>query len=400
MTTVKRVQSSKEYQVHHAEWIVVDPDTVIRKGYVEIADHRVVNVSDIRPEGNINDHGKGIILPLLVNAHVHLELSALHRQLPFDKGFEQWVAALLEKREKSGLQRLKQAAAQALLQLDQSATGYIGEISTLNLTADLMTQSLTGGVFFHEVIGEAVPELSLKNGLAEPDTETRQAANLFSLSAAGHAPHSCSPDLLKDIKAKTRQESLVFSIHLAESGAESEFIREKRGSWANFLTSRGIKWGNWEIRAKTPVTHAADIGILDSQTLAVHLLNTDENDLKVLKKTGARACVCPRSNLNLHDRFPDVEAMLSAGLQPAIGTDSLASCDSLNLLDEMAFVSRKFPRIPAKDIFSMASLWGAQALGLEQETGTLHPGKKGDFIYMETPARSEDRVFQEVIHHG
>ena len=202
---------------------------------------------------------------------------------------------------------------------------------------------------------------------------------------AGHAPHTSSPDLLRFLKYHTLSRQLPFSIHVAESRDETEFITTGQGRWASFLGERGIDCSAWPLPSRSPVQYLNDLGLLDPLTIAVHLLNVDETDLNIIARTGAVPVLCPRSNMNLHSMLPDLPLMLkygSAKLKPALGTDSLASTDSLNMFDEMAFIARQFPQIKPSDILAMATINGAHALGYGSAAGSLEKGKTACFLYI------------------
>lgn len=377
--------TSPETEFHTAGWIIVDAATVIENGSLEIKNGLIQGVHTAPPRGKRIDHGPGVLMPPLVNAHLHLELSALKGCLPFDQGFRAWVKLLLEKREALDNETLIKAARKAALALVRSGTLYAGDISTLGIVDSLVEPSGLGGVCFHEFLGSDLPSIFLRKG------------DRVSFSAAGHAPHTTSPQLLKALKKRTTSAGLPFSIHVAESEDESEFIRDRRGDWADFLTARNIDWSCWDIRSKTPVAHVADMGLLDRLTIVVHVLNASDADLQILARSNALVCVCPRSNLNLHGRLPDIEQMILHGICPALGTDSLASCDSLDVFDEMAFVRKHYPALDPETLFSMATVNGARALGIDHLTGTLSTGKRAAFLYRSVRIKNKKQLFKSIV---
>ncbi|OGQ93531.1 MAG: hypothetical protein A2464_00145 [Deltaproteobacteria bacterium RIFOXYC2_FULL_48_10] len=139
------------------------------------------------------------------------------------------------------------------------------------------------------------------------------------------------------------------------------------------------------------------MGLLDPLTLAVHLLQVTPKDMDILARSQVKVCVCPRSNHNLHGRLPDIERMILKGIRPALGTDSLASCDSLNIWDEMAFIAKHYPGLDPRTLFSMATHNGAKALGLEHVTGTIAQGKRADFIYRPMDPKTENEIFERMV---
>jgi len=221
----------------------------------------------------------------------------------------------------------------------------------------------------------------------------------LSFSLAGHAPHTTDPSLLQAAKNQTAARDLPFSIHLAESDAESKFIAGQKGQWKDFLRSRGIDPSSWPIGSKSPVQYLADLGVLDSSTLAVHLLNIDNQDLDILAQTKTKICLCPRSNWNLHRRYPDIGMMLEKKLAPALGSDSLASCDSLSIFDEMAFIRQNYPDIDPVKVLSMATINGAGALGIAHLAGTLDKGKKSAVLYMDLNVSNKTDLMEKVTTH-
>ena len=409
---------------HRAGWVVVRPDLVLANAFVRVEGGIIREIGRCKvselpgsefssteyfgakpsdaggepttqaplPISNypLIDHGPGVLLPGLVNAHVHLELTALQGRLDHSQGFEPWVRDLLVQREKLGNKALETGARQGISQLMESGTLFAGEISTLGLTYDPMKESGLGGVWFREMLGglDYIPDCIRKN---------QKSGSSVYASLAGHAPHTTSPELLWKLKQKTRTAGLPFSLHLAESPAEGLFIRTAKGPWASFLKERGIQISGWPLPARSPVAYARQLNLLDSTTLAVHLLDTDREDLKILAQTETCPVLCPRSNLILHGLLPDLPQMLALGLYPALGTDSLASNDSLSLFDEMAVLADRFPGIHPREILAMATVNGARVLGLEKMCGTLEKGKSGAMIYLPLTADNEQQLLEKII---
>ena len=383
--------SSGTNTVHRAGWVIISPYQVIKNGCVEVENGLIKDVYRAFPKQNTTgqktiDHGPGVLMPSLVNAHLHLELSALKNALSFDKGFAAWVQELLEKRQAAGEAVLVRAAQKAAKQLFDQGVGYIGEISTLGLTRTIV-QPLLSGVWFQEFLGAVQPKTRIEK------------KEFLSFSLAGHAPHTTDPFLLQAVKKKTNAQHLPFPIHLAESDVESQFLSGQKGEWGEFLASRGIDTASWPIGSKSPVQYLEDLGVLDSSTLGVHLLNIETQDLDILVRTQTQICLCPRSNNNLHNKLPDIGKMLEKKLAPALGTDSLASCDSLSIFDEMAFIRRKYPNIDPAMVLSMGTLNGARALGISHLAGTLDKGKKSAFIYVDLNVSNKTDLIERVTTH-
>jgi len=375
--------------IHRARWIVADPRTIYRDGFLTIENKKVKAVG-AGPGGryeNVIDHGPGVIMPVLVNAHTHLELSSLKGQIPFDKGFVHWVRELLCRRAAADRDELVSGIKAGIDELVSSGCAVVGEISTLDLTWQLLSDSEVFGVWFKEYLGNILPEKIVCN---------KKNKNM-AISCAGHAPHTTAPDIITCLKNACRSKGLPFSIHVAESIDEIEFLATGRGPWANFLKERGIDFSSWRLGAKTPVEHLKLLGIMDNNTIAVHLLFAQKEDFETLACHNIKVCICPRSNFNLHDKLPDLEKMLQVGLKPSLGTDSAASVASLSMFDEMAYAASVFPYVSPEKIFEMATINGSAALGLEDRFGSLLPGKYGAFIYLPVEVARKTDVIAALV---
>lgn len=381
-----------EKTIHKAGWIICGPDRILMNGYVLTRNNTIIETGTgsppaTGPDWQVSDHGPGVLLTSLVNAHTHLELSALQGRVPVQSDFQSWVKSVLYHRNLLTTDQLVTAAREALNGMVACGTGVIGDISTLGITRDILKSSGIRGVWFHEFLGAAADGYSMEG--TDDDT--------LRFSVAGHAPHTTDPVLLRRLKKESYRHGLPFSIHVAESEDEIEFLTTGEGPWSRFLTQRGINYSSWEIPCKSPVEYLDTLGVLDAMTIAVHVLHLSDPDIELLLKNNVIPCLCPRSNVRLHDRLPDIERMIKNGLQPALGTDSPASCPSLNLFDEMAFISDHYPGIAPGKILEMATINGARALGFEQSAGTIEKGKVSSFIYLPIQAKTANTLLEQIV---
>jgi aminodeoxyfutalosine deaminase len=378
--------------IHRAGWVVIDPWTIYPNGFVRVENGKIQEIGQGTPAGGdkIRDYGSGVIFPALVNAHTHLELCALKGRIATHNGFGFWVRDLIEKRAQLGPSALVAASETGIREMLASGCGAVGEISSLGLTLEPIQKSGLAGVWFREYLGDRV---------SDAEKWESQPGDLQT-SLAGHAPHTTSPKLLVEIKNRARGQNAPFSIHLAESDEEMSFLTTAQGAWKDFLLSRGIDSASWGLPVKSPVRHLQAIGILDDRTILVHVIHTDQTDMKTIHESGAHVCICPRSNAALHQRLPDLDGMTTAGIRLCMGTDSLASVGSLSMFDEMAFVSNNFPLTAPERIFQMATVGGAAALGLDNRMGTLAPGKQARLAYIDIQATRASQVMQAIVNFG
>lgn len=382
------LDNGREPLVHRAGWVMINPDTVIRNGFVRVEQGRVVETGVFHQTtpGNIVDHGPGLLMPSFVNAHTHLELSALKGKLSFSGGFGSWVRDLLMLRESMGVDGLVAGIGTGVDDLVNSGSLVVGDVSTLGIVEPRIKDSSLSGVFFREYLGNSLPEL------AEIETSDR-----ITSSYAGHAPHTTSPALFKHLKDACKAAGQIFSVHLAESSDEVEFITTGKGLWADFLNEMAVDYASWGLPFKSPVAYLDSLGLLDEHTLAVHLIRADKQDIRILKQRRVPVCICLRSNQNLHKTLPDLESMIDEGLLICFGTDSLASTASLSIPDEMGYLAEAFPQIPAKEMIRMATINGAKALGLGKVFGSLEPRKMASMVYIPVSAETEHALFENIL---
>jgi cytosine/adenosine deaminase-related metal-dependent hydrolase len=193
---------------------------------------------------------------------------------------------------------------------------------------------------------------------------------------APHAPYSVGPDLMRRIFAAARAEGHATSIHVAEDEEELKLLRDGSGAWPAMLERMGVE-GAARACGKSPVEHLASLGAFDggAPPLLVHMVHAGPEDRRLAREAQATVVLCPRSNLHIGGRLPDVPALLDDGVSLALGTDSLASTPDLSLWGEMATLAGHFPSVPAARWLEAATCGGARAIGLPAH-GALAPGKR------------------------
>lgn len=301
--------------------------------------------------GKVLDLGETLLMPCLVNVHLHLELSHLKNKIKQGLGFLPWVKEVI--RLKSTLNPSETELKKAISQLISSGVGIIGDVgNNFPPTYEKLLNKNIKGVYFWEHLGFKKRRISKEVFKEEP--------LIYSLSA--HAPHTVSSEMIKYLKEKTLKMKKPFSIHCAESEEEVEFLKKgKESTWGKFLLERGFEFSEISVK-ETPVKYLEKLGILDSLTVLVHCLYLEEEDYYAIKKGGANVCLCPRSNYFIQNKVPDPRKFLKAGISVCVGTDSLASNTDLDLWKELEFLSEKFPEVPGEELLKMATLNGARAL--------------------------------------
>ncbi len=214
-----------------------------------------------------------------------------------------------------------------------------------------------------------------------------------------HAPHTLSSAFLQELAGLARDHSLPVVIHLSESREEAAFMHDSSGKIAELL----YPFADWETylpspRRTTSAAYLESLGLLNPLTSAVHCVHITPDDAHLLKKHGVTAILCPRSNERLAVGKAPAPLLKNYGIPLALGTDSLASNDSLSLWDEMRFLRREFPGLFTPDeVVEMATLGAAKALHLESEAGSLEKGKRADFLVLTPPRITSPNELAEAL---
>jgi len=174
-------------------------------------------------------------------------------------------------------------------------------------------------------------------------------------------------------------------VHLAESPEEVEMLANGTGAWPQMLKWVGAWRDDWTPPGCGPVEYLDRLGFLDSRTLVVHGVQLGEASLARLAEHGSTLVTCPRSNQWVGVGAPPIERFYQSGVNVAVGTDSLASVDDMNLFAELKTVRWLAPGVPARRLLESATLVGARGLGLEAELGSLSVGKRANLLAVRLP---------------
>ena len=380
--------------IYRARWVLPIDAPPIEHGFVAVADGRIVSVGRGVPETDgrapIEDLGDVAVMPGLVNAHTHLELSWMAGLVPAKPSMDEWIRALLDVRRAGppgGDGDVAKAALEAMAVMRETGTVLVGDISNTLLTPGLLAASGLRGVVFHELMGFAGGD-SAQVVRAALERIGEHKALPVELSVVAHAPYSVSPDLIAEIARARRTAPLA--IPLGESAEEIEFVATGRGPIRRMLEHLGVWSDDWPVPGCDPAEYVDRLGYLQPGTLVVHGVHLPPAAIERIRRRGAVLVTCPRSNRWVGAGSPPLAAFYAAGVPVAIGTDSLASAPSLDMFDELAEARRIAPGVPASVLVDSATRTGAAALGLGAEYGTITPGKRAALIAVRAPAGTHD----------
>ncbi len=337
-------------------WILPIADGPLLNGWIALDRGRVAAVGrasaslPFRDDAPLVDLGEMAVMPALVNAHTHLELSWMAGRVPAARALHR-LGARDARPPASATPPPDEIAASidaAIAQARASGTGLVGDISNSLATVDPLRRSDLRGVVFHELLRLRARDADdvLEQGLLA--LERAGASERMSVSLAPHAPYSVSPQLFQGIRAAlARMPFLPTSVHLGESPEEVELLATGQGPWRQLLEDLGAWDPAWQPPGCGPVEYLDRMKLLGPRTLAVHGVQFGVDELARLAATGATLVTCPRSNEYVGVGAPPVERFYRAGVRVAIGTDSLASVDDLNLFAELAALRALGPAVPA-----------------------------------------------------
>jgi cytosine/adenosine deaminase-related metal-dependent hydrolase len=370
---------------------------------VSIAEGRVQAIGQREPPVPATDLGDVALLPGLVNAHTHVELSWMTGLVPPAASMDAWIRTLLRVRREGPASEDEAIATmtRAVTQVRATGTVLLGDISNTLTSVPVLQSEACDAVVFHEILGfnPADPAGMVQEAwqrerpLRSFSSHSRKTTSEVVFAVVGHAPYSTAPALLAEIAARHHGPAPL-SVHVAESLEEIEFLRKGRGPIREMLKTLGVWDSTWETPRCGPIEYLKRLGYLQAGTLLVHCVHLTLAELDEVRNAEAVIVTCPRSNVWVGGGVPPVSRFYGAGVPVAIGTDSLASTDTLNMFDELAALRRLAPEVDAARLLDSATRVGAEALGFGQHYGTISEGRWARFATVALPpgigARGED----------
>lgn len=356
----------------------------IENGELIIENGNIVEISssaldkEVEETLNLSDH---LLLPGFVNAHSHLGLTALADKLSPVESFAGWIEALIplnaalsdEERMRgilAGAEEMKSSGITAL-------ADYVADPDLLQSISELGFRS----VLFLETIGFQEERAEAIADEVEAIFKTH-AANC-NLGIAPHAPYSVSAKLWQRLHQLAKKYGCLLSTHLAETDEEVKFIEKGEGPFLNLLKNRQAFDESWQAPTTSPVRYLKSLDVLN-ELVAVHC-NFIAHDIDAV----SNAVFCPKStNWFGRTHLLPVRKMLDANIPVALGTDSMASNDSLNFLEEIRMADKLLPDVSRKEILTMATRFGAEILRLP--CGKIEVGQKADIIGFKINSHSGD----------
>ena len=385
---------------YHARWIVPVAAPPIAHGTLIERAGRItwLGARDAAPASERGDEhvdlGDAVLLPGLVNAHCHLELTAMRGFLD-GLAFREWVLRLTAARRavldqaalldaaRLGVEEGVRAGITTFADTGDSGTGF-----------DAMLERGVRGICYREVFGPdpAQCERAIAELREKFERMRSRETPLVRAGLSPHAPYTVSDPLYRATAALARELAAPVAVHIAESEPETELVVAAAGAFADGLRKRGIATAP---RARSPIALLDALGVLAVDPLLIHCLRVDEDDIRTIADHRCGVAHCPASNARLAHGIAPLAELLAAGVHVGLGSDSVASNDRMDLLDEarqaLLFAtarSRSPNTLSSAEALELATLGGARALRLDGEIGSLEVGKAADLAAFPLGARA------------
>lgn len=387
-----------------ADWVLPVASSPIAEGAVLTEGATITRVGrarDLRAAGvdQVVELAGCLLMPGLVNAHTHLELSFLKGRLRPAESFAAWVEALVGELLGTEEAEFAEAVRSGLVEGLESGITAVGDISRTGLSWPLLAEAGLKGTVFLELLGfhPVMEREELSKFSAALEGMGAQQATARRVGITPHAPYSTSPRLYREASRLARQNGLPVALHVAETLEEELFVREAQGPFREMLERFGLWSGEFTPQGCSSVAYLGQLGVLQG-ALAVHCNTVDDQDISALKAAGARVAFCPGSNAwfgrSPRHRLPK---LLEAGVGCALGTDSLASNSRLDLLAEMGICAEAHPELDLSAVLRLATLGAAEAIGLAEFCGSLEAGKAADLVALRLPAAHAEEPLEWVV---
>lgn len=382
--------------IFEADWVLPISSPPIANGAVRVVEGCIDDVGsaeEVRgrhPDEEVTTFHDAVLMPGFVDAHTHLEYSVF-RGFFDNLAFPEWMLAFVDARRRLSDDDYLASAMLGAMECVSSGITTVGD-TTSHGRAVLEAARLSGlrMCAFLEVFGmddSKIPAV-LRNLDERLDRMRTLASSRVTLGVSPHAPYTVSGPLYRALMAYSMGAGVRMATHLAESKAEVTFVRNGAGVLAHdFRELVGWEGLPWMPTGTSPVKYLEQWGALNPNLLAVHCVQVSTEDVDVLKEYGVAIAHCPKSNAKLACGIAPVGDFLSAGIKVGIGSDSLASNNLLDMFGEMrvAILLHRASRqdteaMQAEQVLRMATLGGAEVLGLDHAIGSLDKGKRADLI--------------------
>jgi cytosine/adenosine deaminase-related metal-dependent hydrolase len=354
----------------------IENGAVVIKGSKIVAVGRYRDLTGISTDERI-DLGESILLPGLINAHCHLDYTGMRYKIPPGKSFCEWLQRIIALKATQTHKQYAAAIGEGWNELRRWGTTSVFNIQAVSdIMATLPVPPLRIW-WFQETMDIRSPVCMETFAKDLPNFSKKHSGWLGGIGLSPHAPYTASDSLYRAVKFYAEKYALPVTTHLAETHEELKMFQEGCGPLFDFLKDRGCSVKN----QKSSLTTLLEQGLLPLGTILVHMNVLTETDWKTLQKFAQNYTVvhCPKAHAYFNREKFHFERLRELGVNICLGTDSLASNDSLNLFEEMQLFQR-LHRTTEQEAFNMVTLYPAKAIGLAGYLGVIASGAHADLI--------------------
>ena len=377
---------------YHARWVLPITQPPIENGTVVESDGLITYVGprSAAPPGDDHDLGEAILLPGLVNTHTHLELTAMRGFLE-DCRFAQWIDKLrLSRNEIMDREALLDSARFGIVEGVEAGITTYADTCSSGVVMQAMREAGVRGVMYQEVFGPdpSQAEIAMRELEERVEALRLEQTELVTLGVSPHAPYTVSDPLYDAAARFANSRQLPLAMHIAESEPEVDLVTRGTGDFAERWQRRGISVSP---RARSAIALLEQRGALERGPLLIHCVRVDPEDIAIMARHGCAVAHCPASNAKFGHGIAPLLPLIAAGIRVGIGSDSVASNNRMDILDEARLsvlihraATRRHDAFGAHDALQLATIGGARALGLDARIGSLEVGKDADLASFRT----------------
>ncbi len=381
-----------------SKYLLKDPDTLIPNGAVLITDDGKIEYAG--PFTGINNCksfqvlnlGSAVIAPGFINTHTHLELTHLHNSINYNGNFTDWIRQIVNIKKIWTENEYSLSIADGIKKSIKSGTTTVVDITRNSLALDELIKSNIRKTIFFEII-DFNPETAFNT----MDNFKAQVADitthdLLSIGIFPHAPYTVSEELYKSCKSISNELRINVATHISETKDEVEFLTKGTGNFVSLLKDFDML-KNWMHPGLRPIDYLKNIGFLKKGCILIHCNFLTDGEIDLIEDSESSVIFCPRSHKYFqHEDHPFLK-LKDRKINIALGTDSLASNDSLSILDEMKFLFEHYNEVKPQDIFYMGTIAGAKALGMNDRIGKLESGYYADIAVFEFNEKCKENIY-------
>ncbi len=385
-----------------SKYLLKDPNNVIDNGALLIDDGgkikfagRFKDIDDVDLCNTI-DLGSSAIVPGFINTHTHLELTHLHKRIISNGNFTDWIRQLVAIKKDWSENEYAFSIRDGIENSLKSGTTTVVDITRNGIALNELLTSNIRKLLFFEIINfdpdtaeDTIKDFKeLIDGINHDD--------LLSIGIFPHAPYTVSDKLYRDCKNVSEACDIRIATHIAETKDEIEFLTSGTGHFVSLLNDFNML-NKWKHPGLSPINYLNNIGFLNNECILIHCNYLTEDEIGIIEKTKSNVVFCPRSHEYFRHKGHPFSSLKDRGINIALGTDSLASNDTLSILDEMKFIRNYYPEIEPNYIFNMGTIAGAVALKMDGCIGKLHPGYYADIAVIEFEHTNISNIYDGIF---